>query len=177
MKETATTTRSIMLIILVGPKGSGKSHIGRILERRLGIRFFHVEPLWMEYYADCRKAGREPVIAEGIEIVHPRIARALDAGGHVCVETTGASPEILNGLLSLTDVSETLVVRITAPLELCLERIAARDRTEQIPMDAASIRTVYDLSIAAAVKTNLLLDNRNLSEEEIVTNIENVLSA
>lgn len=165
-----------MLIILVGPKGSGKSHIGRILERRLGVRFVHVEPLWMEYYAECRSGGREPVIAEGIASVHPVIARALSEGGNVCVETTGASSEILNDLLALAPTSERLVIRVAVPLQLCLERIAARDQTEQIPMDAASIRTVYDLSIAAAIKTDLLLDNRSLSEEEIVESVENLLN-
>src|SRR5688572_13495016 len=36
-----------MFVILVGAKGSGKSHIGRILEARLGVHFFHVEPLWL----------------------------------------------------------------------------------------------------------------------------------
>jgi shikimate kinase len=34
-----------MFIVLVGPKGSGKSHIGRTLERELGVLFFHVEPV------------------------------------------------------------------------------------------------------------------------------------
>ena len=51
-----------MLVILVGPKGSGKSHLGRLLERRFGIHFFHVEPLWMRYDADSQAAGLQPAI-------------------------------------------------------------------------------------------------------------------
>jgi len=90
-----------MFVLLVGPKGSGKSHIGRILERRLGVSFFHVEPLWMSYHAECARSGRRPDIPEGIARIHPLIADALRAHEHVCVETTGASPEILDDLLSL----------------------------------------------------------------------------
>jgi shikimate kinase len=60
-----------MLVLLVGPKGSGKSHIGRILEQQLGVSFFHVEPLWMSYYAECQASGRQPVITEGIAKVLP----------------------------------------------------------------------------------------------------------
>jgi shikimate kinase len=46
-----------MFVMLVGPEGSGKSHVGRVLEKHLGVRFFHVEPLWLDYYAECQRAG------------------------------------------------------------------------------------------------------------------------
>ncbi len=53
-----------MFVLLVSPKGSGKSHIGRTLEKHLGVLFFHVEPLWLEYYAECQASWRQPVISE-----------------------------------------------------------------------------------------------------------------
>lgn len=85
-----------MFILLVGPKGSGKSHIGRILERRLGVAFFQVvEPL--------RTAA---------------VAAARQAHDHVCVETTGASEEILTGLRALAPRTATLIVTVTAPLDV-----------------------------------------------------------
>jgi hypothetical protein len=166
-----------MFVILVGPKGSGKSHVGRVLERKLGVLFFHVEPLWMDYYAECETAGRQPTIPQGIAKVHPRIADALRINEHVCVETTGASPEILNGLLALPHPSKTLVVRVEAPLELCLKRIAIRDQTNQIPMDVESIRKVFELSVAAPVQPEFTLDNRSLSETAIVSKFASVLIA
>jgi cytidylate kinase len=156
-----------VLILLVGPKGSGKSHIGRTLEARLGVNFFHVEPLWLAYYADCKAAGRAPVIAEGIASVHPSIAGALDRHRHVCVETTGASPEILGALLSLRPRPEILVARVQAPLELCLERIARRDQTHQIPMEMEAVRRVHALSESLALDPDLTLNNLRLSQPEI----------
>ena len=158
-----------MLVLLIGPKGSGKSHIGRVLEKNLGVLFFHVEPLWMRYHADCQAAGCQPVISEGIAKVHPRIVEALRTHEHVCVETTGASAEILNHLMSLAPPSQRLVVRISAPLELCLERIAARDQTNQIPMDVESIRKVHALSTAAQLRPDLTLENLRLAEAEILS--------
>jgi shikimate kinase len=157
-----------MFVLLVGPKGSGKSHIGRLLERRRGVHFFHVEPLWMRYYADCRAAGREPVIAEGIGRVHPEIVAALSAHPHVSVETTGASPEILSDLLTLRPPADTLVVRVDAPLDLCLERIAARDQTNQIPMDVESIRRVYELGRTAVPDAALTIRNVALGDDAIL---------
>jgi hypothetical protein len=141
-----------MFVVRVGPKGSGKTRIGRLLEQALDVRFFHVEPLWMAYHAECKAAGRQPDIAQGVSLVHPRISAALATSGHLCVETTGASPEILTGLLSLAPQANTLVVRVNAPLELCLRRIAARDQTDQIRMDVQSIAQVHALSAAAAVE-------------------------
>lgn len=161
-----------MFVLLIGPKGSGKSHIGRLLERHLGVHFFHVEPLWMAYYADCKAAGQEPEIPEGIRVVHPRIQEALATYQHVCVETTGASPEILNDLLSLAPPKDTLTVRLVVPLEVCLERVASRDQTHQIPMDVEGIKKVYHLSASAEVNPTLVIENLALSEAEIVSVFE-----
>ena len=164
-----------MFILLVGPKGSGKSHIGRILDARLGVHFFHVEPLWLGYHAECRAAGRQPSIAEGITRVHPILADALGKHANVCVETTGASPEILDALLALKPRSETVVARVTAPLELCLRRIANRDQTDQIPLDAETVRKVHVLSEALRLEADVALDSTQLSEAQIVDSFRSVL--
>lgn len=86
----------------------------------------------------------------------------------MCVETTGASPEILADLLALHPRADTLVVRVRAPLDVCLERIARRDQTDQIPMEADMIRRVHALSEAAAVDAALTLENRALDDDAIV---------
>jgi ATP-dependent protease Clp ATPase subunit len=40
------------VIMLIGPQGSGKTHIGTILETQMGIRFLHVEPIWLSLGKD-----------------------------------------------------------------------------------------------------------------------------
>jgi dephospho-CoA kinase len=165
-----------VFILLIGPKGSGKSHIGRVLEARLGVHFFHVEPLWLEYYAECEAFGRQPVIAEGIARVHPVLVRALDRHSHVCVETTGASPEILDALLSLRPRSEIIVGRVCAPLELCLQRVSSRDQTHQIPVEMETVRKVYALSESLQLRSDIMLNNVQLTESEIMGLFESALT-
>jgi shikimate kinase len=165
-----------MLILLVGPKGSGKSYIGRTLEARFGVHFFHVEPLWLEYYAECKAANREPVIAEGIARVQPPLIRALDERVHVCVETTGASPEILAALLSLRPRQEIIVARVSAPLEVCLRRVSGRDQTYQIPMEREAVRTVHGLSESLQLPSDIMVDNVALTEAEIAELFESALT-
>ena len=157
-----------MLILLIGPKGGGKSHIGRLLEARSGVHFFHVEPHWMAYHEECARLGRERSIAEGIRRVRPAITEALQRHRHVCIETTGASREILDDLLSFGADHPLLLARIHAPLPVCLERIAARDQTHQIPMDEAGIRKVYELGAVLDLSFDLTLENTSLSDAQIV---------
>jgi hypothetical protein len=158
-----------MFVVLVGPKGSGKSHIGRILDHHLGVHFFHVEPLWMAYHAQCRASGREVNIPDGILAVHPAIKHALSVYDDVCVETTGASPEILEDLLSLSPPESTLVVRTRAPLDVCLQRIATRDQTNQIPLDVETIKLVHGMSTSLEMPAAVTLENVSLSEAEIAS--------
>lgn len=157
-----------MLVLLVGPKGSGKSYIGRILEAYRGVHFFHVEPLWQLYYAECEASGKQPVIAAGIARIHPRLTGALRRYDNVCAETTGASCEILSYLLPLRRSAVILVARVTAPPGLCLQRIAKRDQTCQVPMDIESVRKVHELSEAVVVRADLVIRNEQLTETQIV---------
>lgn len=164
-----------MFILLVGPKGSGKSHIGRLLEADLGVHFFHVEPLWMSYYADCARDGRAPAIAEGIVRVRPAIQQALSRHRHVCIETTGASTEILQDLLTVAAPEETLLVRVRAPLSVCLERVVSRDQTHQIPMEEEMIRRVHALAEQVELPFAIDLENVSLTEQEVLAPFRNLL--
>lgn len=157
-----------MLILLIGPKGSGKSYVGRLLEARLGVHFFHVEPHWMRYHAACAEVGQPVHLAEGIARIHPLIADALAAHEQVCVETTGTSPEILNDLLAVGEPFGRLLVKVDAPLALCLERVAARDTAHQIPMRSDMIGTVHALSAALDLPFDIVLENTGGSDDDLV---------
>ncbi len=158
-----------MLILLVGPKGSGKSHVGKLLESALGVQFFHVEPHWLAYYDECARAGREPSIAEGVRRIHPMIAEALETNRHISIETTGASREILDDLLSFRARHPVLLANVHAPLSVCLHRIATRDPSRQIPMDEGGIRQVHELSEALDLDFDVALDTTDLSDTDIVS--------
>ncbi len=108
-------------------------------------------------------------IKDGIEAVHPALLEALKTHRHVSVETTGASPEILEHLRSFAESVSILLVKISAPWSVCLERIATRDPTNQIPLDVETIRKVYDLSVAQNLAFDIELENVSLSDSQILT--------
>jgi len=164
-----------MLILLIGPKGSGKSHIGRLLNSHLGVHFFHVEPLWMAYYTECKNSNRDPTIVEGIQLIHPSIDSALNIHRHVCVETTGASRDIVEDMIQRGRQVRTLLVKVTAPLQICMERIGSRDQLYQIPTEPESILRIYDLSSKLSLSFDIILENVALSTEEILQPFIDVL--
>ncbi|HYF50108.1 MAG TPA: AAA family ATPase [Planctomycetota bacterium] len=156
-----------MIIVLIGAKGSGKTHIGRVLESKLGIHYVNVEPLWMAYHASCTAAGVTPSTRDGITHVHPAIDDALHQYAIVCVDTTGASQPILDALLSLSQKSRLLRVRVDAPLDMCLDRIKRRDTSGQIPCDESVVRKVHELSTALPLSYDLTVENTNFSDDDI----------
>jgi hypothetical protein len=161
-----------MLLILLGPKGSGKSFIGALLEERFGIRFVPVEPLWKAYFERCASSGVTPDIGVGIGEVHPVVRRALVEFRHVAVETTGASQPILADLLNLAPSDRTLIVRVEAPLGLCVARIASRDATAHIAVDEATISQVHALSEALDVAPDLVISNVDVSADDLARELE-----
>jgi hypothetical protein len=129
----------------------------------------------MQYHAECERADRPPDILKGIGQVHPRIAQALREAPNVCVETTGASPEILQALLVLVPPPERIVVRVTAPLELCVERIASRDPTHHIPVSPEIVSVIYQASLSTPVDAHLTLHNVALSDSALEERFRAVL--
>lgn len=156
-----------LLVVLTGPKGCGKSHIGRVLDSRLGVSFVDVEPLWAGYYSACKANGRAATPQEGIALIIPVLLRDLESRDHVSIETTGAAPEIVERLLGAWPRSDTLVAHVRAPLDLCLKRIAARSPSAHIPVDEIDIRAIHELSLAASSRADLIVDNLTLTEGEI----------
>ena len=52
------------VFILIGPKGSGKSHVGTVIEKYFGIHFLNVDQLGLENIPKSKLLG-EDLIKEG----------------------------------------------------------------------------------------------------------------
>ena len=136
-----------MLIVLIGPKGSGKSHVGRLLAQQFGIHFVDAELHWMEYYARCALAGVDHDIGEGAELIRAHVQETLVSAEDVCVETTGVSYVVLSAFLALRPAEQTRIVRLSAPLDLCLQRIEQRDPAVHVPVGIAQIERMHASSM------------------------------
>jgi len=113
------------IFILIGPKGSGKTYIGSLLQRQLGIPFFRVETVWLRVKEE-RYSDR--YVKKGFSLVEREIDRKCKETDQLITESTAAHDEFYNFLARLKNKYQVKLICITAPPNLCLERIKARDR-------------------------------------------------
>lgn len=120
------------LVILVGPKGSGKSHLGRLMQALDLLTFVEVEPIVMDALELCRREG-VAYGRHGFDAIEHALAEQFRAHDVLGIELTGASPHCESFLARMRESARVVLVRIDAPDALCWSRMAARDASAQIP--------------------------------------------
>lgn len=78
------------VIILVGPKGSGKTTIGKSVSESLALRFLDVEKVLMEYIVQ-NSCESSDLPKHGFDIEKDEIVRCMKKNDVVVVEATGSS--------------------------------------------------------------------------------------
>jgi shikimate kinase len=147
---------SRVVLVLVGPKGSGKTYIGTLLGKELGIRFLRVEPIFLETTRGSQLTGTA-LDAEGYARILAEVDSALSRERRVAIESTGASEAFPAFLQALRSRYAVKLVAVRAPLDRCLERVRSRDqsvhiavsdeRVTEINARAGEVRLAWDLEI------------------------------
>lgn len=122
-----------LIVMLVGPKGAGKTHLATRLQKEVGIPFLRVEPIWLqlrsEMQPDCLEYDRE-----GQSRVLTSLIDLLNQKGCVVLESTGTAPWFGGFLGNLHAFGTVAIIRVTAPPATCLERVRTRCASEHIPI-------------------------------------------
>jgi predicted kinase len=160
------------VIALVGPKGAGKSTIGRFLAAESGIRFLDVEPLFLEVRArlgashpDCEHRGFEMVLAG--------LTDALTRSNTVCFDSTGASTHFHWLLSELGKLALVVPVRVLVDLAQCVERIHGRDAAVHIPVVAEHIERINAVATQVELPWAAEIDNRGEFNGALISDIIN----
>ncbi len=147
------------VIVLVGPKGAGKTTIGRFLEAELGIEFFCVEPLFLEVRARLG-ASHPDLERQGFEAVLASLGDALARSAVVCFDSTGASARFPWLLSELGKLARVVLIRVLADPAQCLERVRQRNAALHIPIADAAIERINDVAARVELPWDAKLDNR-----------------
>lgn len=127
------------VVVLYGPKAAGKSWVADELRRRAGVQHVDADRLVLDL---TDRGGRPDPQLGWLDQVEAEVLRAAREHRLVSVEATGAwdSDWTLPDRLAASGC-RVLLVWVTAPLEVTLQRLAGR-RTRKVPVsrqDAAWI--------------------------------------
>lgn len=154
---------------LVGPKGAGKTYLGRLAERELGIKFVDVEAIALalpEHATTSTDALYDQLEHE--------VANALAEASEVILEVTGASPGTAGLFENLRQRYILRLIQIVAPLETCLARVEARDSSRHLPTTPGLIREVHARSMSADFPYDLQLENSPAQELNLIEALQSV---
>lgn len=147
------------LVVLVGPKGAGKTTLGRALAGRAGVHFLEVELLAQRVLAATRGVLDEAYAARFFDALRVELERLETAHDVLVIETTGASIHAEAFVAALASRHELLLVRVEAPADVCAARIRARDPSRQVAVSDDLIAEMHRRTEALRWPWDLTVSN------------------
>ena len=164
------------MLFLIGAKGSGKSYIGALLEREMGIPYLRAEPLWKALKEDASIPANE-YFQRGIEAVVAEASRL--AGQYPCftADSTGAFDDMPAFIDRFRPFCRPRLIHVTAQPATCLQRVRTRDQRIHINVSDAQVEMVNARSFAVQLPYEVTLNNDPFaSTQEIVRIIHGLLT-
>src|SRR5574342_1244579 len=138
-----------ILFMLIGPKGSGKTHIGIGVSQHTDIVFLRVEPIWLTLQPD----------EDGWKKVEAVIDAMFQKQDKVMIESLGIGEGFGKFHASLAEKYSFKMIRVYADLETCFTRVKTRNNVEHIAV--SDDRVAEFNKIASAVTYNWDLEINN----------------
>lgn len=167
---------SCHLLLLVGLKGAGKTFLGGVLERHLGVKFLRIEPLFLELMREDPDLAGIPLEQKGFQRVIDQLDELSNVYTHLCIESTGAARTFSELLAALRQGYRVWLIRVKAPLEICAERVMSRDTAAHIPVSDHRLQEINAVASQVNLPWDLEIDNTEFQNESaLVKAVESLL--
>lgn len=166
------------VLLLVGQKGAGKTTIGGILERRLGIASLRIELIYLAVLNANPGLPQHEMEPLGFGAILDALAKLAATSPVICLETTATAGYFPEFLSRLQADYRLRLVRVIASSDDCLSRVQTRDRTNHIPVSDDRVREINRIAAQVALPWDLEIENSGtLDEAAVVSAIKNMFSA
>lgn len=152
------------VFILVGPKGSGKSFLGKYLEGQAGIRFLRVEDIWIKLKGET--ISGQDFEREGCKRVVKAVAELLKTCNSISIESIGASKVFNAQVDAIKGFADVILIRIRVPLELCLKRVKERDPATHLNVSDERLEELNKMAADFEVEWDLEFENSTIGAEK-----------
>jgi shikimate kinase len=147
------------LVVLVGPKGSGKTTLGRMLARARGWHFLEVELIAKRVLAASGNVIDEGYAKRAFDAIVSEVDTIDTQYSTIVLETTGASDQTERFLAALREGHALCLVRVVASEEVCAARIDARDPSRQVQVSRELVREMHARTEALDLEWDLVVVN------------------
>lgn len=153
------------LYMLIGPKGSGKTHIGMLVDKQTDISFLHVEPIWLSLKSD----------ENGWLSVEREIDKRFESCDKLMIENLGAGPGFHGFLNSLKIKYKIEIIRVYADLDKCLKRVQNRSNKDHIPVSDSDVEKYNEVASRVTLDWSFEIDNNGpATDAELLAYFENI---
>jgi len=162
--------------LLIGPKGSGKTFIGQMMQSDFGIPFVRVEE-WAKKIKRDRRVTDASYVEEVFGRIEEGIRDHLRTHDSVVFESTGLSGAFDDMLKRLRSDFRVTTIGVDADDETCLARVRSRDRSAHVDVSDDEVRRINGLVREKAIQTDVSLENRTSDPAAIRTALRTLFPA
>lgn len=162
------------VFILIGPKGSGKTYLGRLIEKELGIKFFLTESILLKI-RNGRAISDKTLFKDTYATLQQKLEQFLVKSNQAAFEATGTFPyfkELLGDLQSKYHVKK---IHLLAPFELCLERVHKRMSKDHFTASDALVKDTYLKNDALDYGYDLQINTAKITDYEMIQMVKSIL--
>jgi shikimate kinase len=162
------------IYLLIGQKGSGKSFIGTIIEKKFGIKFVRVE-VWVKQIKKDRAVDDETYLKQAFEEIENGIRDSLNHTDKLVFESTGITTYFDHMLENLKKDFQVITIGVKADSGICLDRVQKRDQTIHINISDDQVSMINERVKQKDFQTDFQIINEIKEEKELVREIEKII--
>lgn len=162
------------IFLLIGPKGSGKSHIGMIFQKEFGIDFIRVEN-WVKDIKQERKVDDEKYIEEAFSLIESGINKEIKNRNSLVFESTGITKYFDDMLFRLQKKYKTILIKVDADDNICLNRVKSRDGSIHINVSDHDVRIINNTAKSKVFDFDFIIDNNNKTYDQLKEIIASII--
>ncbi len=138
-----------VLYMLIGPKGSGKTTIGALVDEHTDIAFIRVEAIWLSLLPD----------EDGWKKIEAVIDAMFETHDRLMIESLGAGDGFRRFYSALASKYSIKMVHVWADLDTCMARVRSRSSHDHIAVSDDKVQEYNRIAADVTFDWDLEIDN------------------
>ena len=162
------------IFLLIGPKGSGKTFIGTLIQEYFNIDFVRVEDRVTNVRKE-RNLDDPEYISDAFYIIEEGVRNALENVDQIVFESTGITLNFDLMLSSLKQDFKVTTIKIIAEPEICMDRVRTRDQSMHINVSDEKVKEINAAVELKRFRADYSIENSNKMLKDLLMEIRKIM--